>query len=131
VKNRTGFDKKPLGTYATHVFLQIFNEKIPVVISPLLVRELTKELGEQETNNLLMGASSFCTIEKIFPENEDAIEAERIAKERKVPQGDVIHAILARRSGAILISPDSDFDKLKDIVDWKRPEEILPPFFRL
>lgn len=53
-------------------------------------------------------------------------EARRIAKQRDVPLGDAIHAILARDYEAILVTRDEkDFRKLKDITRYKEPADVI------
>lgn len=53
-------------------------------------------------------------------------EAYRLAKQRSVPLGDAIHAILARDHDAQLVSKDEkDFVKLKDITKHQEPEDLI------
>ena len=52
-------------------------------------------------------------------------EARHLAKLRAVPLGDVIHAVIARDTGAQLVSRDWDFEKLKDISVVRKPEDFL------
>lgn len=56
-------------------------------------------------------------------------KAKDIANKRDVPIADAVHAIIARDNGAILVSRDRHFKKLKDIVIAKSPEEITGTFF--
>lgn len=52
-------------------------------------------------------------------------EAKRIAKARKVPRKDALHAILCRDYDFQLIARDMHFEKLKDVAYAKKPEEII------
>ncbi|MFH1752142.1 MAG: PIN domain-containing protein [archaeon] len=61
---------------------------------------------------------------KVSFSNDQLIEAEKIAKRRNLPKGDVLHAILARDNKAVLISRDKHFQELLDIVEVSFPEEV-------
>ena len=52
-------------------------------------------------------------------------EARSIAKRRNIPNGDALHAILARDNHLIFISRDQDFEKLKDITMTYFPEDFI------
>ena len=64
-------------------------------------------------------------MEKVDVSDKQREEAKKIAEEREVPKGDVIHAILARDNNAILISRDKHFQLLKDICEVMKPEDII------
>lgn len=64
-------------------------------------------------------------IEKVEMSEEQIVFAEKVAKERKIPKGDAVHAILARDNNVILISRDKHFHLLKDITVAMKPEEII------
>ena len=48
----------------------------------------------------------------------------QLASQRSIPPGDALHALLAKENDATLISRDADFEKLKDICETKKPENI-------
>ena len=52
-------------------------------------------------------------------------EAKKIAKERDVPAGDALHAIVARDNDLILVTRDRHFRKLEDISKHYKPEELI------
>mgnify|MGYP001560359172 CR=1 FL=1 len=52
-------------------------------------------------------------------------EARALASRAVVPLGDAIHAILARDNDAILVSRDVHFQKLRHVVEVRRPDELL------
>ena len=56
---------------------------------------------------------------------EQLKEANRIARKRKVPRKDALHAILCRDNEFVLISADRHFELLKDIAETKKPEELI------
>ena len=52
-------------------------------------------------------------------------KAKDLSKKRDVPIFDALHAIIARDSGAIMVTRDKHFEKLLDIANYKKPEEII------
>ncbi len=52
-------------------------------------------------------------------------EAKTISTSRNLPFNDVLHAIIARDNGAIMVTRDKDFEALADIVESQMPEEII------
>ena len=56
---------------------------------------------------------------------EQKDEAKQLAYQKKIPKADALHAILARDNDAIMVSRDSHFKKLNNIVETKKPEEII------
>mgnify|MGYP001595781821 CR=1 FL=1 len=51
-------------------------------------------------------------------------KAKDLAAKRNLPLMDALHAILARDCKAMLISRDTDFSELKDIVKTEKPEDV-------
>ena len=64
-------------------------------------------------------------IDKIFATKEQRDEARKIAEERNLPSGDVLHAILARDNNFILVTRDKHFRELEDITKHYKPEEFI------
>ena len=64
-------------------------------------------------------------IQKIITTKEQRAEARRIAEERKLPPGDVLHAIIARDNNLILVTRDNDFKQLADISSHYKPEHLI------
>ena len=52
-------------------------------------------------------------------------KAKDLSKKRGVPIFDALHAIIARDSGAIMVTRDKHFEKLLDIANYKKPEELI------
>ncbi|MEK6826177.1 MAG: PIN domain-containing protein [Nanoarchaeota archaeon] len=52
-------------------------------------------------------------------------KAKDLSKKRDVPIFDALHAIIARDSGAIMVTRDKHFEKLLDIANYKKPEELI------
>lgn len=52
-------------------------------------------------------------------------KAKDLSSKRNVPVFDALHTIIARDNSAVMITRDRHFDKLLDIVKYKKPEEII------
>ena len=57
--------------------------------------------------------------------DQQFFEAEKIAKQRHIPVGDALHAILARDNKAIIVTRDKHFQSLKDICKSVKPKDII------
>jgi len=61
-----------------------------------------------------------------FVESADKTgRAKDISLKRNLPKGDVLHALIARDNKAILVTLDKHFKKLLDIVESKRPQDLI------
>lgn len=103
---------------------KIIKENKIILYSDFTLKEL-KKIGylENEINKILSAAKPN-NFKRIHKTEEQFLEGKRLAKQRNIPLGDAIHAILARDHEALLVSRDPDFKKLKDIVETKTPEEL-------
>lgn len=52
-------------------------------------------------------------------------KAKDLSAKREVPKRDALHALMARDSGAVLVTRDKHFNELRDITASKKPEECL------
>jgi|SRR3989344_594912 len=52
-------------------------------------------------------------------------KARDLAHRRDIPIFDALHALIARDNRATLVTLDNDFQKLKDIVSIKRPQDFI------
>jgi len=112
------------GKLAEKLITKIIKENKFIIYSDFTVKEFKKVgLFESEINQILGIAKP--NIKRIHITKVQGCEALRISKQRNLPLGDVIHAVLARDNEAQLISRDPDFRKLKDIIKAKTPEELI------
>ncbi len=96
-----------------------------VVYSNMVTTELKKiGFSEYEINQILSVAKPN-HIKRVNFTKQQVEEAKRLAKQRDVPFGDALHAVVARDNCALLVSRDHDFDKLNDVVTTKKPEELI------
>ena len=112
---------RPLGELAFQ-FLQLCKKHgVELIYSDATIYEL-KQFSERLVEELL---SSFGDLLVEAPvSNEQTKEAKLIAKERKLPPNDVLHAIVARDNEAIVITRDYHFDKLSDVAQSTLPEKV-------
>ncbi len=122
-EDRKGYQGEPLGKFAAKFLLDLLKEGARLVISDVLVYELEVYYSSEEINAMFVPFSS--VTEKIRTAKEQYIESKEIAKVRDLPQGDVLHAIIARDHNLILVGRDNHFMRLKDICKCVKPEELF------
>ena len=122
LEDRKGYNNEPLGDFALKLFSLIKAKKSTLIISDLLIRELEGYYSLEEINGMMLPFQKI--IEKVVARKEQRVEARKIAEERNLPPGDCLHAILSRDNNFILITRDKDFNHLKDISNYHKPEEI-------
>ena len=123
-ENRHGYGGRPLGGYATALFIKLFSRKDEVLFSEFVVKELLKKYDRNSVNNMFGILSMASILKRVEIREKDTFEARNISYRRNLPVNDVLHAILARNNNAILVSQDKHFQLLKDIANVKRPDEI-------
>ena len=94
-----------------------------MVISNLLITELEMNYSMEAINGMMKPFEDI--IEKIIATKEQRDEAKKIAGERGLPSGDVLHALLARDYQLILVTRDNHFKQLEDIHPHHKPENLI------
>ena len=64
-------------------------------------------------------------LKKVEIKEKQIKEAVRLRNNLKIPFGDVLHAILARDNNAIMVTRDRHFEEVQNIVNIKKPEELI------
>lgn len=123
VEDRKGYNNEPLGDYALKLFAMIKAKKHKIVITDLLIEELESNYSLEAINGMMLPFQKI--MEKVIVTKEQRDEAKRIAEERNLPPGDVLHAIVARDNNFIMITRDKHFKELEDIAKYYKPEEII------
>ncbi len=102
----------------------IINDDL-ILYSYMVIVEL-KKLGYSEFEiNEMMNVAKPDHLRHIHLTKEQTEEARKVSKQRNVPFGDVLHAILARDHEAQLVTRDWDFERLRDITKTVKPEELI------
>jgi len=124
-EDRFSFSGKPLGDYATKLFMRVMKRKDILLYSDLTVEELKSDFDEQEINRMLSLLFMIGTLQKVRMSKKEYKEAKETSRKRNLPTKDVLHAILARNNNSILVSQDKHHQLMRDIVDVRKPQEII------
>lgn len=122
-EDRKGFNNEPFGKHAWDLIAYIKAIKGKIVVSTFLLKELESRysLGQIRGMTFLFEGMMI----KAGVSDFQASEARRLSKERNVPFGDAIHAVVARDNAAFLVSRDRHFALLADICSVIPPEKII------
>ncbi len=113
------------GELALRLIIKIIDEDLKIAYSDLNIKEF-KFLGyTKESVNSILSVVKPDNIKHIHIYREELEEAKRLARQRKVPKKDALHAILCRDNNLHLISRDKHFEILKDIVIVKKPGDFI------
>lgn len=116
---------RPLGQYATDLFIKILKNKDKIVFSEALIWELKKDYKEKEIYDMLNLLFLNKILVKIEITKEEYSEAKKLAQERNLPFVDCLNAVHARNHKAILVSQDEHYLRsLSDISKTVKPEQI-------
>ena len=121
--DRRGYAGEPLGYFAEKLLLSIRKKGDALVISDILIKELERRYSMAEINGMIKPFEDLLI--KSISTTAQKDEAKQLARERNVPFGDALHAIIARDKGFTLITRDNDFRRLTDITPYYKPEEVI------
>ena len=114
----------PKGTWAKKLIEKIIKNKDKIVLSEVIKNEL---IGLGYSRYEL--ESIFFPFQKIlisvYSNKKQFGKAKDLSDKRNIPLFDALHAILARDNRSILITRDKHFDKLLDIISYKKPEGVI------
>ena len=114
---------RPLGDWAHRLLALIKAQNEILLVSDFLIDELENHFSKKDIDEILETCKDI--IEKIEFNEEQFTEAKEIANKRKLPKGDVLHAIIARDNNALLITRDHHFEELTDVAEPIKPEDII------
>ncbi len=113
------------GRNALKLILKIIEDKSIMIYSDLHIKEL-KNIGYNiEEINILLRIVKPDNLRRVHIGKDQREEATLLAYNRSIPEGDALHAILARDNDALMVSRDMHFQRLLDIVKTKKPEELF------
>ena len=113
------------GEHAFKLFLQIKEREDIVVYSELVIKELKNDFDDSVIMEIFDIMKKENLLEKTDINKSDVEEATKIYKKLKIPFGDCLHAILARKHSAIMVTRDKHFELLRDVVEVKKPEDLI------
>ncbi|MBA3064557.1 type II toxin-antitoxin system VapC family toxin [Candidatus Woesearchaeota archaeon] len=114
---------RPLGDWAFELFKKIRKDKGKILYSNLIVDELSIAYEKETIKNLFDDISEL--LEKVEIKKGQVMEAKKLSKKFKIPFGDALHGILARDNNAIMVTRDHHFEELQDMINVKKPEELI------
>ena len=114
---------RPLGDWAHRLLALIKAQNEILLVSDFLIDELENHFSKKDIDEILETCKDI--IEKIEFNEEQFTEAKEIANKRKLPKGDVLHAIIARDNNALLITRDHHFEEFTDVAEPIKPEDII------
>lgn len=120
---RRGYDGEPLGDFALRLLGRIRAEQDVLVVTDLLFKELKANYSLEEVMRIFKPFEGI--IEKVPITRAQCDEAWAIAKERGIPEGDVLHAVVSRDNSLILVTRDNHFRALEDVCRHYKPEELI------
>ena len=124
-EDRVGPQGRPLGKYASELFVKIMKNKDTIIFSTHIIYEMKKAFASEEVEEMFHVLYIMKILQNVEITKVDWDEARRLAEEREVSRSDALHAILARNNNAILVTQNiKDFEKFADMILIKRPEEI-------
>jgi predicted nucleic acid-binding protein len=113
------------GKSAFKLIVKIITEDLKIAYSDLNIKEF-KNLGYTlDEINSIFHIVKPNNLNRIHIYREQKEEAKRIAKQRNIPEGDALQAILCRDNALQLISRDLHFKQMKDIANSKLPEDFI------
>lgn len=113
------------GEVAKQLMRKIILDDDLVLYSDMVIIEL-KKLGYSEYEiKAIFSIAKPDHLLRVHSTKDQGREARRLMKQREVPFGDALHAVMARDHEAQFISRDTDFRRLKDIVPVKLPEDLI------
>lgn len=114
----------PKSDWARKLVAKIIRKGDVIVYSDVVLMEL-----EDEGYSIFDVEDLFFVLKQnlVFVEstNTEIKRAKDLASKRSVPNGDALHALIARDNNSIFVSLDRHFQLLKDIVKIKKPQELI------
>lgn len=112
---------KPLGELAFQFLRLCRKNRAKLIYSEAIIFELN-QFSEKLAEEIFSSFGNLLV--EVAVSEEQTKEAKIIAKNRKLPPSDVLHAIIARDNGAIVVTRDKHFERLFDIAESSSPEEV-------
>lgn len=112
-----------LGEFAFQLLFRVLASGNKIIVSTLILSELENNYSLGHIRAMTLPFESI--LDKVSVSQKQMDEAHQIARSRKLPPSDAIHAILARDHSAILVTRDKHFQSLRDICKVVKPEEIV------
>ena len=114
----------PKSEWARKLVMKIINKKDKILISGAVKNELIGVgYSKYEIETLFRPFQNY--ILEVYTSKKQYGKAKDLKNKRKVPFLDALHAVLARDNKAVIVTRDLHFNKLLDIIKYKKPEELI------
>ena len=124
-ENRFSRIGRPLGEYATNLFMKILKNKDKIYFSEALILELKKAYPKEDTSDMLNLLFLNKILIRIEIKKEEHLETKKLSLERNISYVDCLNVTHARNYDILLVSQDPYcFEDLKDIAKVVKPEQI-------
>ncbi|MFH1774545.1 MAG: PIN domain-containing protein [Methanobacteriota archaeon] len=116
----------PASHYAEELLDKALRMKWIIVISGVVKEEiLKKKIALADLEEKLDRLRQVNLLEEIEAEKEDVELSKRIIRERGLHFPDSLHAALAIRAKAIIVTRTKHFELVKNLVEVRKPEDLL------
>jgi len=116
----------PASHYAEELLEKALREKWIIVISGVVKEEiLKKKIALADLEEKLDRLMQVNLLEEIEAEKEDVELSRKIIRERGLHFPDSLHAALAIRARAIIVTRTKHFELVKNLVEVRKPEDLL------
>ena len=116
---------RPLGEWAFRLLKTIIETDDIVCYSKTTLKEFNNCGYDEKTLKEILSIVKPQNLIKIKISAEQFEEGKKISKERNLPLGDVLNAILSRDNELVLVARDRHFEELTDIAMAYKPEELI------
>lgn len=114
-----------LGQSASFFLTQVIENNDLILWSIAVEREISHSPQKERILDLMISLHKKKRLDTVEPTAEQWAEAAHVSLQRKIPYLDAFHAILARDNDAVLITRNSHFANVRDLVLSRKPEDIL------
>ena len=114
----------PKGRWVQELINKIIESDAKILYSDINIVELgVAGYSSQDIDMLFKKLKPILTF--IESTNKQIGKAKDLSSKRNIPKGDALHALIARDNKAILVTLDRHFKKLLDIIEPKRPQDLI------
>ncbi len=116
----------PASHYTEELLGKACREDWTIVISEHVKKEIfKKKVSPEDLENMLAKLREGGLLEEVEAGQRDIELADRIYRSKGLHRSDALHATLAIKSKAIMVTRTAHFNLVKDLVEIRKPEDLL------
>ncbi len=100
------------GEEALKLILKLIEENVTIILSDLHIKELKDLNYNLDEINSIFRIFRLGNIKRVHITRNQEKESKKLASQKDIPKGDVLHAVISRDNDAIMVSRDKHFEKL-------------------